>query len=157
MKQDLLIKTRNTAKAIIFDGPKVLLLRKEYEDGQTAYTLPGGGQEPGETLEEAVIREVHEEVAAHIQVLGLANIYEHRRASRSKPHITRHKVEFAFVCKLIEPYQPAMGHHPDPHQVAVEWIETSLLSSIALYPQALEKILVSCQLTDFPVYLGETI
>lgn len=155
MQQNSLTKPRNTAKAIILEADKVLLLRKEYDDGQTIYTLPGGGQDIGETLEQAVIREVYEEVAAHVKVLGLANIYEHRRTSRSKPELIRHKVEFAFICQLMPPYQPAMGHHPDPHQVAVEWIETRLLNSIDLYPQALEEILQSCQLTKNPVYLGE--
>ncbi len=137
------------------DGDKVLLLKKEYPDEQIVYTLPGGGQEPGETLEQAVIREVHEEAAARVQVLDLVNIYEHKRPSRSNPEMIKHKVEFAFLCKLMTPYQPAAGHHPDPHQVGVEWIAISLLNSLSLSPQILKQILPSAKLTAMSIYLGE--
>ncbi|MFJ4918908.1 NUDIX hydrolase [Streptomyces sp. NPDC088725] len=58
---------RRAAAVIIRDG-QVLMVRERGKgptgrhDGQEYWTLPGGGIEPGESAEEAVIREVAEEV-----------------------------------------------------------------------------------------------
>ena len=46
--------------AIIRDG-KVLVVRRARKPALGVYTLPGGGVETGETLIEAVTREVREE------------------------------------------------------------------------------------------------
>lgn len=37
-------------------------------DGQSYWTLPGGGVESGESFEQAVIREVFEETHLHVNV-----------------------------------------------------------------------------------------
>ncbi|WP_203907099.1 NUDIX domain-containing protein [Rhizocola hellebori] len=58
---------RRAAAVIIRDG-KVLMVRERSRgdtgrhDGQSYWTLPGGGLQPGETDEQAVRREVAEEV-----------------------------------------------------------------------------------------------
>jgi len=47
---------RNTARALIRRDNNILLLRKNgYADGDR-FALPGGGQDPGETLEQALSR-----------------------------------------------------------------------------------------------------
>ena len=54
---------------------RILMVRERLRDendrheGQEIWTLPGGGIEPGEPLEDAVRREVHEEVG--LEVTGL--------------------------------------------------------------------------------------
>lgn len=149
-----MIYSKNSAKAIIVDNGKILLLKKRYDDDQISYTLPGGTQEPGETLEQAVIREVFEEVAAKVSVSKLVNVYEHSRESRKEPGIIKHKIEFAFLCHLEQDYQPQMGTHPDPHQVAVAWIANDCLSELTLSPQRLSKILSGDLLSGPNIYLG---
>ncbi|WP_300667659.1 NUDIX domain-containing protein [Desulfoluna sp.] len=144
----------NIAKAIISDGQNVLLIMKEYEDGQTLYTLPGGRQAPGETLEETVRRHVHKELAASVNVLGLLGVYEHNHPARKDPTVIQYHVEFAFLCELIEPYDPVMGHSPDPHQISVEWIQRNDLHRLSLHPEELGGILKSFKLPEPPAYLG---
>jgi len=151
------ISTRNSAKAIIIKEQKILLLKKQYEDGLVIYTLPGGTQETGESLEQAVIREAYEEVAAHVSVIDLVNIYEHRRPSRKETNVIKHKVEFAFLCRLEGEYKPAMGTHPDPHQVAVEWIDMHALADLPLYPAKLSEILATFVQPSRKIYLGNVI
>ena len=145
----------NIAKAIISDGQNVLMLMKEYNDGQTLYTLPGGRQAPGESLEETVVRYVNDELATSVDVLGLVSIYEHNHPARHDPDVILYHVEFAFLCELTAPYDPAMGQSPDPHQVSVEWVQRHDLPKLSLHPEELEGILKSCKLPDPPVYLGE--
>ncbi len=57
--------TTTGVKCILHYGDEVLLIRNSY--GLKLWTLPGGGVKQGESLEEAVIREVKEEVGVNIQ------------------------------------------------------------------------------------------
>ncbi len=62
--------------AAIFRDGKVLVVRRAREPARRLYTLPGGRVENGETLPEAVAREVREETTLTIEVLGLAGYRE---------------------------------------------------------------------------------
>ncbi len=64
---------------IIFDadGQKVLLTRRT-DNGQ--WCLPGGRLDPGESVEECIIRETLEETGLHIRVIRLLGVY-------SNPHM----------------------------------------------------------------------
>lgn len=53
--------------AVVRDGA-LLLLRCAFRDGPTAWILPGGGREDGESEEACVIREVQEETALTVRV-----------------------------------------------------------------------------------------
>lgn len=150
-----MIIQKNSAKAVIFEGRKLLMLRKEYEDGTNVYTLPGGTQEPGEALSEAVVREVYEEVGAKVDVLDLVKVYEHQRLSRTTPDVIKSKLEFAFLCRLTEAYVPHNGEAPDSHQVAVEWINLDVLGQHKHSPAALVDIIPSLLLPSQAVYLGK--
>ena len=61
--------------AVIRDG-KVLIVRRARAPALGLYTLPGGGVEIGETLSDAVRREVFEETALEIEPLGLSGYRE---------------------------------------------------------------------------------
>jgi len=61
--------------AIVRDG-KILVVRRARPPAHGLYTLPGGGVEVGETLMEAVAREVREETALEIEPVGLAGFRE---------------------------------------------------------------------------------
>jgi ADP-ribose pyrophosphatase YjhB (NUDIX family) len=60
--------------AIIFDSARTkLLLQRRKDNGR--WCLPGGQMEPGESAEEACMREVEEEMGLHVQVTRLVGIY----------------------------------------------------------------------------------
>jgi ADP-ribose pyrophosphatase YjhB (NUDIX family) len=117
--------------------------------------LPGGHQEPGEALEQAVVREVYEETAAKVSVLDLVRVYEHIYPSRKEQGVVNHSVEFAFLCRIDGFYQPEMGKHPDPHQVAVEWIDMGSLKGLSFYPARLAEILTTFKFTNQKIYSGD--
>ncbi len=58
--------------AAIFRDNKVLLVRRARTPGKGFYSLPGGRVEFGETLHAALHREVMEETALKIEIVGLA-------------------------------------------------------------------------------------
>jgi ADP-ribose pyrophosphatase YjhB (NUDIX family) len=58
--------------AAIFRDGKVLLVRRARPPGKGLHSLPGGRVEFGETLAEALQREVAEETGLTIRVIGLA-------------------------------------------------------------------------------------
>ncbi len=58
--------------AAIFRDDKVLLVRRARSPAKGFYSLPGGRVEFGESLEVALLREVEEETALTIEILGLA-------------------------------------------------------------------------------------
>jgi ADP-ribose pyrophosphatase YjhB (NUDIX family) len=58
--------------AAIFRDHKILLVRRARSPAKGFYSLPGGRVEFGETLHTALHREVDEETALKIEIIGLA-------------------------------------------------------------------------------------
>ena len=67
---------RCAAKALIVHEGKILLNRCRHSDGSVYYDLPGGGQHPFESMEEAVRREVLEETGMSVCVVRFAAMAE---------------------------------------------------------------------------------
>ncbi len=86
--------------AAIVRDDRVLIVRRARTPAHGLYTLPGGGVELGETLEEAVIREVREETAldvAPVELVGFRQAITRDAAGR----IERHFVILPFAARLI--------------------------------------------------------
>ena len=62
------------ASSIIFDESRgKILLTKRTDNGR--WCLPGGGMDPGESIEEACVREAYEETGLHVKVTRLVGVY----------------------------------------------------------------------------------
>ena len=86
--------------AAIFRDGRVLIVRRAQPPAHGLYTLPGGGVELGETLEQAVIREVREETALDIEPLKLAG-YRQMIARDAAGLVERHFVILPFAARWI--------------------------------------------------------
>ena len=70
---------------MIVDRGRVALI-KRVRNGQTYYTVPGGGVEPGESIEEAAVREAREELGLDVRLgelmttLQFAGVHYYYRA-----------------------------------------------------------------------------
>ena len=81
---------------VIRDGC-VLLVQRAQEPLAGKWTLPGGAVELGETLEEAVVRELREETGLEVRVLELVEAFE--RITRDESGRSRyHYVLLDYLC-----------------------------------------------------------
>ena len=145
---------RNAARALILQEDKILLLRKDgYEKGER-FALPGGGQDIGETLAEALIRECLEEIGTQVEIRGLACVADCFKPRDTDPPATRQLVEFLFECTIPDDYVPVNGSHPDKHQVEVVWVRLDELADTPLYPRSLAPFLSYPGERSGTVYLG---
>jgi 8-oxo-dGTP diphosphatase len=85
--------------AIIRDG-KVLVVRRARKPAQNLYTLPGGAVELGETLHDAVMREVREETQLEIEPVALAGQRD-VIVRDAQMRIERHFVVLSFAARWI--------------------------------------------------------
>ena len=85
--------------AIIRDG-QVLIVRRARPPAHGMFTLPGGVVEAGETLFEAVVREVEEETALVIAPVGLVGFREVILRD-DEDRVARHFVILPFAARWI--------------------------------------------------------
>lgn len=84
--------------AVVFEGDRVLLVRRAHEPLKGEWSLPGGAVELGETLEAAVAREVFEETGLRIDVGPLVEAVDrvHRDADGC---VEYHYVVVDYLCR----------------------------------------------------------
>ena len=59
---------------VVFRNNEVLLAKRNKEPRKDGWSIPGGAQELGETVEEAAYREIREETSLKIKLLGLVKV-----------------------------------------------------------------------------------
>ncbi len=86
---------------IIFRGEQVLLVKRGKEPGLGQWSIPGGVVRPGETLKEAVVREILEETHLKVEVLALAKVLE-RIFRDPDGRVAYHYVLVDFLCRSLD-------------------------------------------------------
>lgn len=147
---------RNSAKAIIIREGRLLATRNVDEDGAW-YLLPGGGQNPGENLIDALRRECWEEIGATVRVRDLRLVREYigKNHEYAATDGDAHQVEFMFDCEVDATYAPKNGPVADTYQVGVEWLPIAELHRYRLYPQTLKAILQGADAMRQIAYVGD--
>ena len=79
--------------AIISDGDKMFATQRGYGEWKDWWEFPGGKMETGETPEEALRREIREELATEISVDNFLTTVEY---DYPKFHLTMH----CYICKI---------------------------------------------------------
>ena len=109
--------------AAIFRDGKVLLVRRARSPGKGFYSFPGGRVEFGETLHTALHREVDEETALRIEIVGLSGW---REVVPSKPG-HGHYVILSFAARWTGG-EPVLNDEHD----AFKWLAPDALGDLTL-------------------------
>lgn len=119
--------------AIVLDEGDILLVKRRTEPAAGSWSLPGGKLERGESLTEALVREVFEETACKIKARGVAGIVE--RIVRDDDG----GVEFHFVivdlwAEIVDRVDPTAGDDAED----AKWFAVEDLSRLGLPPGLFE-------------------
>lgn len=87
------MKTIRVVAAIIIDNKKVFATQRGYGEFKDGWEFPGGKIDIGETPEEALIREIKEELDTEVEVLELLDTVEY-----DYPNF--HLSMDCFICKI---------------------------------------------------------
>jgi ADP-ribose pyrophosphatase YjhB (NUDIX family) len=107
--------------AAIFRDGKVLLVRRTRSPAKGFYSLPGGRVEFGESLHQALAREVDEETGLEIDIMGLAGW---REVLPSAPG-TGHYLIMSFAARWAA-REPALNDEHDDYR----WVAPDALAGL---------------------------
>lgn len=113
--------TRRTGRAIVIKNAKILLMyTNRYED----YSLPGGGVDEGETLEQGLIRELNEETGAqNIQVIKPFGLYEEYRPWYKDDFDIIHIQSYCYICDIDTALgQAKLEHYEVQNGMTPKWV-----------------------------------
>jgi len=112
------------ASLAVFRDGKVLIASRTAPPAQALFSLPGGVVEIGETLQEAALREVMEEVGVAAEIVGFVDHAEVIQRE-SDGRIKRHFVITCFAGRWI-----SGEGHTSAEAGAVLWVDPDAMGSI---------------------------
>ena len=115
------MKQIEVVAAIIRKGDKIFATQRGYGEWKDWWEFPGGKMEVGETPEEALVREIREELSADISVGELLTTVEYDYPAF---HLTMH----CFLCTLV-----GEALHLNEHEAA-KWLTKDELDSVKWLP-----------------------
>ncbi len=141
---------RVRAGAVCIFKEKILLMHRinleRAADEQEYYVIPGGGVEEGETVEQAVVREVDEETTIKLEV---GKLFLKRDLSNEN------REEFYYVCKYISG-EPTLREDTNEFRemklganfYKPMWVSLYDIKNVALYPIEVKEKLLSTTTCD---------
>jgi 8-oxo-dGTP diphosphatase len=148
-------RVRPAIKALIVrDGALLVTVNSHWTP--EFYLLPGGGQQFGESMHEAVVRECREEIGAEVTVGDVAFVRDyigsrHEFADKDSHY---HQIEVVFWAPLVEGAEPTQGPAGDTFQTGVRWVPLDDLADAPLWPHAIKDWLAADP-AERPTYLGD--
>lgn len=115
------MKTIRVVAAIIFNQGKVFATQRGYGEFKDGWEFPGGKIEPGETPEEAIKREIKEELDTEIEIVKFLDTVEY---DYPKFHLSMD----CFMCKVVSGDLVLKEHE------AVKWLTKENLDSVDWLP-----------------------
>ena len=115
------MKTIEVAAAIIVKDNRIFATQRGYGKFKDGWEFPGGKIEPGESAQEALVREIREELDVDIRVGKLLETVEY---DYPEFHLTMH----CFICELLSE-EIVLKEHED-----ARWLKKEELDSVGWLP-----------------------
>lgn len=116
------------ASVAVFREGRVLLAARGKPPGEGLFSLPGGMVEIGETLGEAALRELHEEVGVKAKLIGLIAPVEFIERD-AEGHIKHHVVIAAHAARWVSG-EPQTG----PEAKEIRWVTKRDIVDLPMTP-----------------------
>ena len=111
------MKTVEVVAAVIQHEGRILATQRGYGEFEGGWEFPGGKIEPGESPEQALVREIHEELEAIISVDEFLVTVEHDYSSF---HLCMH----CYACHVTEGHLRLLEHS------AAKWLTIESIDSV---------------------------
>jgi ADP-ribose pyrophosphatase YjhB (NUDIX family) len=131
---------------VVIHDEKVLLVKLTYGPAQGKWLIPGGMVDPGETLGEAVKREIEEETGISVEPVGIISV---RSMVRSADRLT--DLYCVFLCRIKETVYQNPHKDDDVEITDVAWIPLPSLESDPQVTGYTKKIVKAAQSQFFLV------
>ena len=115
------MKTIDVVAAIICHEGRVFATQRGYGDHAGGWEFPGGKIEEGESPEDALVREIREELDVRIGIDSLLTVVDH-------DYDTFHLRMFCFVAHIEEGHPHLLEHS------AAKWLDAAAIDSVAWLP-----------------------
>lgn len=115
------MKTIRVTAAIIIENNKVFATQRGYGEFKDGWEFPGGKIEPNEAPEEAIVREIREELDTEIEVVELLDTVEY-----DYPEF--HLSMDCFICRIKSGNLVLKEHE------AAKWLTMETLDSVEWLP-----------------------
>jgi len=138
------MQNRIRAAAILIKDENIVLIRR-VKELKAYYTFPGGSVKEGETIEQAVVREVTEETSIQVSIHRLLYSYDDVNSS-----------QYFYLCDYISG-NPQISPAAEENQGLSEhnifepqWIALRLLPKLLLYPLEIKDWLLKDLKNGYP-------
>lgn len=138
---------RQAVRAIVIKDDQLLIMDRD-KFGTKYCSLVGGGVDAGETIEQTLLREMHEETGVVISEPRLVIVED------SGP---MHGLQYIFLCDYVSG-EPALGLDAEEAKITAlgknlyqpKWLPLSELPEANLLPKELKQTLISCLTSGWP-------
>jgi ADP-ribose pyrophosphatase YjhB (NUDIX family) len=128
---------------IILDGALLVNHGRNVKTGERYYALPGGHIDPGESSQQAVGREIEEELQAQVTVGGLMFVSESIYPGRHEDDGQRHELVLYFSANLDSTLNQRDGAILSPEaDKEFVWLPLADLPSANLLPRTIKDFLL---------------
>lgn len=115
------MKTIEVVAAVIAADNRIFATQRGYGDFKDGWEFPGGKMEPGETPQQALVREIEEELETEIKVGKLLRTVDY---DYPKFHLTMH----CFLCEIASGNLTLVEHE------AAKWLTAETIDNMDWLP-----------------------